>query len=166
MERPYDAESSSVRVIPCESWDDFISKIRKPHFVGTRIFRGHADATWKLSSVWERIVHQGRENGHGGNARNQIPSIDCYKRESADRQRIVEVGGSVGRHLIARGMSAATVSSRGVQVSVTRSVVCRASASGRGRRGMPSASHDRYPPPVADTDPDASSPPGTTDSAP
>ena len=49
-------EHSGVRVTQCESWSDFIEAIRivwgKPG--GTRIYRGHSNPHWKLSSMWER----------------------------------------------------------------------------------------------------------------
>ncbi len=49
-------EASSIRVTQCESWDEFIQALRvagnKP--LANRIYRGHANPDWRLSSLWER----------------------------------------------------------------------------------------------------------------
>jgi hypothetical protein len=47
--------ANAVRVTRCKSWSEFLDKIRAPYFAGNRIFRGHADPKWTLSSVWQRI---------------------------------------------------------------------------------------------------------------
>ena len=51
-------EDSGVRVTRCESWDEFVQALRvvrnKPD--GWRIYRGHAEPHWKLSSTWERFL--------------------------------------------------------------------------------------------------------------
>ena len=53
----YTTTDNGVRVYECDTWDDFIVKIR-PHypgkFVGGYIYRGHGHQDWKLSSQWER----------------------------------------------------------------------------------------------------------------
>jgi hypothetical protein len=48
--------TSEVTIHPCESWDSFITVVRSTRFGGFRLFRGHADPQWKLSSHWERIL--------------------------------------------------------------------------------------------------------------
>jgi hypothetical protein len=46
---------ADIFTIRCEKWEEFVSKIRPMHVAGGyRIFRGHANASWKLSSTWER----------------------------------------------------------------------------------------------------------------
>src|SRR5262245_6449514 len=57
----------------------------------------------------------------------------------ADRQRIVELGWSFFRHRITPGNARANRQRPRDQVSVSCSVACRASASGRDRSGTPSA---------------------------
>ena len=56
-------EDSGVRVTQCKSWDDFIQALRPA--VGkenaTRIYRGQADPSWKLSSTWERYIKRLKE---------------------------------------------------------------------------------------------------------
>lgn len=51
-------EDSGVRVTQCKSWDEFIQALRvtanKPD--SPRLYRGHADPRWKLSSAWERMI--------------------------------------------------------------------------------------------------------------
>ena len=48
-------EPNVVRVYECESWEDFKKRVRKTRFVfAPRLFRGHRDQAWRLSSHWER----------------------------------------------------------------------------------------------------------------
>lgn len=47
---------NEVRVYQCDSWDSFVAKVRETRFVGYKIFRGHANPEWKLSSYWERYL--------------------------------------------------------------------------------------------------------------
>ena len=51
-------EDSGVRVTQCQSWDEFIQALRVTagKQVSSRIYRGHADPDWKLSSTWERFI--------------------------------------------------------------------------------------------------------------
>lgn len=51
---------SGVRVTSCDSWDDFIQALRitKKEPSSPRIYRGHADPDWKLSSTWERYLEK------------------------------------------------------------------------------------------------------------
>ena len=57
LEIAYTTTDKGVRVYKCDTWDDFIAKIR-PHYpgksVGGYIYRGHGHEDWKLSSHWER----------------------------------------------------------------------------------------------------------------
>ena len=54
---------SGVGVTQCESWDEFIKALRvgpdRPA-IG-KLYRGHADPDWKLSSAWERLRDHYRE---------------------------------------------------------------------------------------------------------
>ena len=51
-------KSTGVHVTRCDSWDEFIQALRhiasKEH--AQRVFRGHANPDWKLSSTWEREI--------------------------------------------------------------------------------------------------------------
>ena len=55
--------STGVAVTRCTSWDDFIRELR-PTPNGEpdcqRIYRGHAEPCWKLSSTWEREINRVR----------------------------------------------------------------------------------------------------------
>jgi hypothetical protein len=51
---------NQVRTQILKSWDDFISQVRENEFVGPRIFRGHREPSWKLSSIWERLLDRQR----------------------------------------------------------------------------------------------------------
>ena len=55
----YVRRCSGVRVTRCESWDEFIKELR-PSPTGEpdyhRIYRGHSEPCWKLSSTWEREI--------------------------------------------------------------------------------------------------------------
>lgn len=60
-------------VVKCESWDDFIEALRfgPDRFtpgIG-KLFRGHADPDWKLSSAWERLRDHYKEFRPGEDAR-------------------------------------------------------------------------------------------------
>ena len=54
------ARNSGARVTACDSWDDFIQALRittkKPS--SPRIYRGHSNPEWKLSSTWERYLEE------------------------------------------------------------------------------------------------------------
>ena len=62
-------QPNGARRFKCSDWDDFNTKLRilNKRQIGTRIYRGHADLTWKLSSHWERWLF--RMKG-GDNSRN------------------------------------------------------------------------------------------------
>lgn len=51
---------SGAVVTLCKSWDEFIQELRPTPAkgYGQRIFRGHADPDWKLSSTWERKLNR------------------------------------------------------------------------------------------------------------
>lgn len=60
------ATPAGVRVIRCQTWDDFILavRVRRSHARGPEVavmFRGHADPSWQLASVWERFLIGKRE---------------------------------------------------------------------------------------------------------
>lgn len=44
--------------VTCESWDDFIQQLRdmQDKRPAVRIYRGHSNPCWKLSSTWERYL--------------------------------------------------------------------------------------------------------------
>ena len=44
----------------CVDWDDFVKKVREQRMIGSRMFRGQRDASWVLSSPWERILDRMR----------------------------------------------------------------------------------------------------------
>ena len=46
----------SVEVVNCESWDDFIRRIRGVEMTAPRAFRGQRDPCWPLASRWERYL--------------------------------------------------------------------------------------------------------------
>lgn len=52
------AMKATTRVVVCESWEDFKTKIRDSYaealYGRYPVFRGHARAEWKLASHWER----------------------------------------------------------------------------------------------------------------
>lgn len=53
----------TIKVIPCPSWEHFIfvARNREPgRMVGGRLYRGHADPSWKLSSLFERWMERWR----------------------------------------------------------------------------------------------------------
>lgn len=64
-------KSNEVRIYPCGTWDEFISEVRKIRFAGGRLFRGHRDPSWKLSSVWERSLDRMR----GGDQSRDVRKI-------------------------------------------------------------------------------------------
>src|SRR5262249_21980444 len=84
---------------------------------------------------------------------------------NVNRQRIVDHGQSSARHRITPLNCTGNRQRPRDQVSVSRSTTCRASASPRAHSGRRSASDARCRSPVAGTNPYASSPPETTDSA-
>lgn len=45
---------SGIFIYKCDSWEEFIVEVRRTGFAADRIFRGHANPEWKLSSVFER----------------------------------------------------------------------------------------------------------------
>lgn len=47
---------TGIKITECDTWDDFIVEMRITvgRFGGTHIYRGHGNADWKLSSVFER----------------------------------------------------------------------------------------------------------------
>ncbi|MBI4388275.1 MAG: FRG domain-containing protein [Candidatus Omnitrophica bacterium] len=56
MEGNIDSDSR-VRVIKCKNWEEFILHARNTEAgrkIGDRFYRGHANVTWKLSSLFER----------------------------------------------------------------------------------------------------------------
>ena len=62
-----------IRITACDSWDDFITELRigEGRHVGGHIYRGHGDATWRLSSVFERwLVRQ-----KGGNPERNLGEL-------------------------------------------------------------------------------------------
>src|SRR5262249_55193960 len=84
----------------------------------------------------------------------------------ANRQRIISSPRCFCRHRITPLMVSGNRQRPRGSMSVSHSAACTASASARGRSGTPSGARVRCPPPAAGTSPDASSPPGTSDSAP
>jgi len=55
VRRNTDSETG-VKITECDTWDDFIAEMRidEGRYVGGHIYRGHGNADWKLSSVFER----------------------------------------------------------------------------------------------------------------
>ena len=54
---------SSIRVLECPTWEHFIQLARNDgegRKAGGRIYRGHADVNWKLSSKFERWLDRWR----------------------------------------------------------------------------------------------------------
>lgn len=45
----------TITVRKCQSWEDFITFIRRESF-GAQLFRGHRDVRWRLSSAFERTL--------------------------------------------------------------------------------------------------------------
>ena len=70
---------TNLRIFTCNSWDDFIAKVRMTRFVGYRIFRGHRDPTWKLSSQWERYLSRLKGGDPDRNVR-QLFSDGAYEK--------------------------------------------------------------------------------------
>ena len=75
--------TTGVRVNRCESWDEFIQALR---FVaakedGPRIFRGHANPDWKLSSTWERKISRHHSHHYGFSRRKIYEGSGGYERE-------------------------------------------------------------------------------------
>lgn len=50
--------NASIEVCKCDSWEKFISEVRRVRMVGNRIFRGQRKPDWPLSSMWERWLLQ------------------------------------------------------------------------------------------------------------
>ena len=85
--------STGVRVTRCDSWDEFISELRpsptgEPDYF--RIYRGHAEPCWKLSSTWERDLERFRKSdrpfsrhkiyqGNGGYEEKRDRGLDLLK---------------------------------------------------------------------------------------
>jgi len=75
---------TGVLSIKCNSWEDFIVKIRgqQPGLpVGSYIYRGQGDASWKLASQWERKVSYSlsllpRDTNNDANAKERFSSSD------------------------------------------------------------------------------------------
>ena len=63
--------TNEVRRFELKSWDDFIAQVRVNHFAADRVFRGHRDPTWKLSSVWERWLDRMK----GGDSERNVRSL-------------------------------------------------------------------------------------------
>src|SRR5262245_53711486 len=50
-----DLKNNKFRVTECKNWEDFTLKVRREK-VTNRIYRGHRDPDFKLSSTWERTI--------------------------------------------------------------------------------------------------------------
>jgi hypothetical protein len=76
--------TANVRVVRCNSWDEFVSAIRVSNF-GTgggdheRIFRGHGEAGWPLASVWDRFLLDQRRKTSTPVARSDSANILALK---------------------------------------------------------------------------------------
>lgn len=90
-------EVNQVRLITCNTWEDFIQEVRKTrywkteqehlHFGRGAIFRGHANPKWKLSSRLERALLEnvGDENDvSGGMNFRALNGIEWYKGKCAE----------------------------------------------------------------------------------
>lgn len=60
---------NTVREYRCQSWRAFCSQVRPNRFMGARLFRGHRDPAWKLSSIWERWLARSKGNDPQRNVR-------------------------------------------------------------------------------------------------
>lgn len=56
--------TGEAETVPCQSFEDFVAKVRKERFVFDRIFRGQRDITWPLQSMFERWLSK-RVMGEG-----------------------------------------------------------------------------------------------------
>jgi len=81
-------EPYSVRTYSCNTWDDFIKEIRRIEVPGARIFRGQRDPTWKLSSAWERILSQRKNQFSFG----REYSFDITRQEYLKRFQELSIG--------------------------------------------------------------------------
>lgn len=51
--------NNNVQITKCEKWEDFFTHVRyneNGQIVGEKLYRGHAEPTWKLSSKFEREI--------------------------------------------------------------------------------------------------------------
>lgn len=76
-------EDSGVRVTRCKSWDAFIKALR-PSPTGEpdyhRIYRGHSEPFWKLSSTWERELYRGSRSDSTFSRRQIYQQLDGYEK--------------------------------------------------------------------------------------
>lgn len=68
-----DKQPNEIHRFKCNDWEDFIAKLRKRvgRLGGQRIYRGHANLEWKLSSRWERWLLQLK----GGDANRNVADL-------------------------------------------------------------------------------------------
>ncbi len=66
--------NNKVRRYECDRWEDFISQVREMRVIGNRIFRGHRDPAWKLSSLWERFLSRMMGRDLGRNVQDGLSS--------------------------------------------------------------------------------------------
>lgn len=66
--------NNKVRKYECDRWEDFISQVREMRVIGNRIFRGHRDPAWKLSSLWERFLLRLKGRDRSRNVRDLFSS--------------------------------------------------------------------------------------------
>lgn len=64
-----DRKPNEIRIYHCSTWDEFILKVRKERMVGDRLFRGHRDLSWALSSRWERFLNRMKNGDRNRNVK-------------------------------------------------------------------------------------------------
>ena len=91
MKRREDQETR-VRIFECESWDEFISGQRelKGRYGYGHIYRGHSNATWRLSSRFERWVDSYRNFDRSRNARELFSEGAYEKFRTASLQSFID----------------------------------------------------------------------------
>ncbi len=72
-------ENNNVREYKCNGWDDFVKQVRVVRFAANRIYRGHRDCSWDLSSSWERSLAKMRGNDKSRNVR-ELFSDGAYEK--------------------------------------------------------------------------------------
>ncbi|MCH8152939.1 MAG: FRG domain-containing protein [Planctomycetes bacterium] len=68
-----------VGVVQCESWDDFIKRVRTTSYVGDRVFRGQRRIVdWRLESQWERWLRRLIAGDPDGNVVERFSTPQAY----------------------------------------------------------------------------------------
>ena len=107
------------------TWDGFISsQFGGPHFAGHRIFRGHSNPGWMLSSVWERVLEKKLADRKGSSIFSGFSTNAGSTGERFKDHAIGLPGGSIPRHCEAKrtGGRLADITGWSLHFSRTRAV--------------------------------------------